>query len=87
MHAGQIEMVERLRALGDAFFDAVADEIERMAQMVRHASNEGVTFPPGTLPRVAGAETIVECPVCKTSWQFDNHDDCPTCGLTPQGLN
>ncbi len=87
MHAGQIEMVERLRASGDAFLDTVADEIERLARMVRHATVEGVTFPPDTLPRVAGAETIVVCPVCKTEWKFSNRDNCPACGLMPQGVN
>ncbi len=63
------------------------DEIERLTKMVRYASDKGVTFPPETLPRVAGAETIVECPICKTAWTFDNHDNCPTCGLMPQGVN
>ncbi len=87
MHAGQIEMIERLRALGGEFFRSVADEIERLAKMIRHASDEGVTFPPDTLPRVAGAEVIVACPVCKTDWNFDSHGKCPTCGLIPQGLN
>ncbi len=87
MHAGQIEMVERLRASGDAFLDTVADEIERMARMVRHASNKGITFPADTLPRVAVAEIIVVCPICQTKWEFGGHDDCPTCSLPPQGLN
>ena len=87
MHAGQIEMVERLRALGDPFLRMVADELERMARMIRHASDQGVTFPPDTLPRVAGAETIVICPVCKTEWKCDDHDNCPTCKLPPQGRN
>jgi rubrerythrin len=64
------------------------DEIERLTKMVRHAAaTEGVTFPADTLPRVAGAETIVVCPVCKTEWKFDNHDSCPACGLPPQGVN
>ncbi len=87
MHAGQIEMVERLRAQGDTFLNTVAYEIERMARMIRHASDQGVTFPPDTLPRVAGAETVVVCPACSTEWKFSERDNCPTCGLMPQGVN
>ncbi len=62
-------------------------EIERLTAMVRHAATEGVTFPPDTLSRVAGAEVIVVCPACAAEWKADNHDACPSCGLIPQGLN
>ena len=66
--------------------EKAADEIERLANMVQHAAAQGVTFPPDTLPRIPG-DVIVECPVCKTKWEFDNHDNCPTCALAPQGVN
>jgi rubrerythrin len=64
-----------------------ASEIERLDRMVAHASAVGVTFPPDTLPKSPGAAVMVECPVCNTVWEADNHDRCPTCALPPQGLN
>ena len=35
----------------------------------------------------ADAAVVVACPVCKTEWEFDDHDSCPACRLAPQGVN
>jgi len=37
-----------------------ADELERLERMVRHASDQGVTFPPDTLPSVRAAVVLVD---------------------------
>ena len=37
-----------------------ADELERLEKMVRHASDQGVTFPPDTLPSVRAAVVVID---------------------------
>ena len=85
-----LALTQSIATTGHEKIDAellAAEQALRRARAAVLDLADGSTLSPEALPRSPGAETIVVCPVCKTEWKFDDHDNCPTCNLAPQGVN